>query len=80
MRIDIFAILTEPGTLPAQNPVDGATHIAFEPLDFIARLSTLAPKPGVNLSRYHDLLSLLCFDLRGCGLMAVIECPPSVPE
>jgi hypothetical protein len=32
---------------------DGTTHILFEPLDFIARLVALAPKPRVNLTRFH---------------------------
>ncbi len=25
---------------------DGTTHVIFEPLDFIARLAALVPKPG----------------------------------
>ncbi len=32
---------------------DGTTHILFEPLDFISRLVALAPRPRVNLTRYH---------------------------
>jgi len=28
---------------------DGTTHVIFEPLDFIARLAALVPKPRVNL-------------------------------
>jgi hypothetical protein len=32
---------------------DGATHVIFEPLDFIARLAALVPKPRVNLTRFH---------------------------
>ena len=35
---------------------DGTTHVIFEPLDFIARLAALMPKPRVNLTR-------LCGDL-----------------
>jgi len=30
---------------------DGTTHVIFEPLDFIARLAALVPKPRVNLTR-----------------------------
>ncbi len=30
---------------------DGTTHVIFEPLDFIARLAALVPKPPVNLIR-----------------------------
>jgi hypothetical protein len=29
---------------------DGTTHMIFEPLDFIARLAALVPKPRVNLT------------------------------
>ena len=32
---------------------DGATHILFESLDLIAKLAALAPKPRVNLTRFH---------------------------
>jgi hypothetical protein len=32
---------------------DGTTHVIFEPLDFIARLAALVPKPRVNLTRFH---------------------------
>jgi hypothetical protein len=35
---------------------DGTTHVIFEPLDFIARLAALVPRPRVNLTR-------LCVDL-----------------
>jgi hypothetical protein len=30
---------------------DGTTYVIFEPLDFIARLAALVPKPRVNLTR-----------------------------
>ena len=29
----------------------------FEPLDFVARLAALIPRPGVNLIRYHGVLA-----------------------
>jgi hypothetical protein len=32
--------------------------VAFEPVDFIARLAALVPKPRVNLTRYHGVLAL----------------------
>ena len=35
---------------------DGTTHVLFEPLDFIARLAALVPKPRVNLTRFHGCL------------------------
>jgi hypothetical protein len=39
---------------------DGTTgvrrsHAIFEPLDFIARLAALVPKPRVNLTRFHGV-------------------------
>ena len=41
---------------PLKTPCrDGTTHVIFEPLDFIARLAALAPKPRVNLSRCHGV-------------------------
>jgi hypothetical protein len=36
---------------------DGTTHVYFQPLDFIARLAALVPKPRVNLTRYHGVLA-----------------------
>jgi len=36
---------------------DGITHVIFEPLDFIARLAALLPKPRVNLTRFHAVLA-----------------------
>lgn len=32
---------------------DGTTHVILHPLDFLARLASLVPKPRVNLTRYH---------------------------
>jgi hypothetical protein len=34
---------------------DGTTHVIFEPLDFIAKLASLVPKPRVNLTRFHGV-------------------------
>jgi hypothetical protein len=36
---------------------DGTTQVVFEPLDFIARLAALVPRPRVNLTRYHGVLA-----------------------
>ncbi len=36
---------------------DGTTHGIFEPLDFIAKLAALVPKPRVNLTRYHGVFA-----------------------
>jgi hypothetical protein len=33
---------------------DGTTHVIFEPLDFIAKLAALVPKPRVNLTRLDE--------------------------
>ena len=35
---------------------EGATQVAFDPVDFIARLAALVPKPRVNLTGYHGVL------------------------
>jgi hypothetical protein len=31
--------------------------VAFDPVDFVARLAALIPKPRVNLTRYHGVLA-----------------------
>ena len=36
---------------------DGTTHVIFEPMDFIARLVALVPKPRVNLTRFHGVVA-----------------------
>lgn len=36
---------------------DGTTQVIFEPLDFIAKLAALVPKPKVNLTRFHGVLA-----------------------
>ena len=36
---------------------DGTTHVLFEPLDFVARLASLVPKPRVNLTRFHGVFA-----------------------
>ena len=36
---------------------DGATHVFFEPLDFMAKLAALVPKPRVNLTRFHGVFA-----------------------
>ena len=36
---------------------DGTTHVIFEPMDFIARLVALVPKPRVNLRRCHGVFA-----------------------
>ena len=36
---------------------NGATHVIFEPLDFISRLVSLVPEPRVNLTRFHGVFA-----------------------
>jgi len=36
---------------------DGTTHVILEPLDFIARLAALVPKPRVKLTRFHGVFA-----------------------
>ena len=36
---------------------DGTTHVYLNPLDFIARLAALVPKPRVNQIRYHGVFA-----------------------
>jgi len=36
---------------------DGTTHVIFEPLDFIAKLAALIPRPRVNLTRFHGVFA-----------------------
>ena len=46
------------GTAQLKTPShDCTTHVIFEPLDFIARLAALVPKPRVNLTRFHGVFA-----------------------
>ena len=36
---------------------DGTTHFVFEPIEFLARLAALVPRPRGNLVRYHGILA-----------------------
>jgi hypothetical protein len=36
---------------------DGSTHVIYEPLDFIAKLVALVPRPHKNLVLYHGVLA-----------------------
>ena len=36
---------------------DGTTHVIFDPLDFIAKLASLVPKPKVYLTRFHGVFA-----------------------
>lgn len=36
---------------------DGSTHVVLEPLDFIARLTALVPRPRMNLTRFHGVFA-----------------------
>jgi ribosomal protein S27E len=39
---------------------DGSTHVVLEPLDFIARLAALIPRPRLNLTRFHGVFAPNC--------------------
>ena len=42
---------------------DGTTHVVLDPLDFIARLAALAPRPRLNLTRFHgDPVHKMCLN------------------
>nr|BEI32170.1 putative transposase [Pseudoalteromonas sp.] len=51
--------LTRGGNVRYQlkTPYRDTTHVIFEPLDFIARLAALMPKPRVNLTRFHGVFA-----------------------
>lgn len=36
---------------------NGTTHLVFSPLEFLERLTSLVPRPRVNLARYHGLFA-----------------------
>lgn len=36
---------------------NGTTHFLFEPLDLLARLAALVPRPRLNLTRYHGVFA-----------------------
>ena len=36
---------------------DGTTHMAYDPLDFLAKLAALIPRPHKNLVLYHGVLA-----------------------
>ena len=36
---------------------DGTTEVVLDPLDFLARLAALVPKPRVNLTRFHGVFA-----------------------
>jgi len=36
---------------------DGTTHVAFDPVDFVAKLAALVPPPRSHLVRYHGVLA-----------------------
>ena len=36
---------------------DGTTDVVLDPLDFLARLAALVPKPRVNLTRFHGVFA-----------------------
>jgi hypothetical protein len=59
--------LTVPGEVRYQlkNPYrDGTTHVIFEPLDVIAKLAALVPRPRVNLTRFYGVFASIVLLIR----------------
>jgi len=56
---------------------DGTTHVLFEPLDFIARLAALVPRPRGHLLRYHGLFAP---NARHRHQVVPEQVQPSLPE
>ncbi len=51
---------------------DSATHVILEPLNFIARVAALVPKPRVSLMRFHNVLPYcLRFSSKNSDVLAV---------
>jgi hypothetical protein len=62
---------------------DGTTHIEYEPLDFLAKLAALIPRPQKNLVVYHGVLSAnaawrACVVSYGRPAPAAAPAPPPV--
>ena len=36
---------------------NGTTYVIFQPLDFMAKLAALVPKPRINLTRFHGVFA-----------------------
>ena len=36
---------------------DGTTHLLFDPVELLARLAVLTPRPRINLILYHGVLA-----------------------
>jgi len=36
---------------------DGTTHVVFDPVEFLARMAVLVPRPRINLILYHGVLA-----------------------
>jgi hypothetical protein len=51
--------------------------VIFEPLDFISKLASLVPKPGVNLTRFHGVFLGMPFEISDAlsNLVHVFEVP-----
>ena len=58
---------------------DGTTHVIFEPLDFIAKLASLVPKPRVNLTRFHGVFAPNSTRMADMGERVNIERNLSLP-
>ena len=53
---------------------DGTTHVIFDPLDFMARLAALVPRPRVDLTSYHGVFALIVLIDSSCsGIINLIK-------
>ncbi len=43
--------------LNIQQPIQSTCRLTYRPLDFLARLAALVPKPRVNLTRFHGVFA-----------------------
>lgn len=58
--IHILVLTAQGGHYELKTPYrDGTTRVIFEPLDFIAGLAALVPKPRVNLTGFHSVVVLI---------------------
>jgi hypothetical protein len=57
--------LTPNGNVCCQlkTPRDATTHVIFEPVDFVAQLAFLVPKPCVKSTTFHGVFGFIVFSM-----------------
>ena len=59
---------------------DGSMHVILEPLDFVARLVALVPRPRLNLTLFHGVFRFWpLFELSGLFNLNSAKCWLSEP-